>query len=237
VTVGDAYGALLRDAFAGRRPYELVERDDGYIAVGRFDYLAPRRRWLAVERRAFRHLHGRVLDVGCAAGRLGVELASRGQDVVGIDVSEGAVALAAERGLSAHLLRFEDIDDRFGAFDTVAMFGNNFGLFGTAARAPKLLRKLRKIVPPGGRIVATSLDPAATDDPSHLAYQAHNRTRGKLPGQLRLRVRYLDLATPWFDYLLVAPSEMAELAEDGGWRCSTFVRDDGPVYVGVLERL
>lgn len=237
MTLGDAYGALVRDVYEGRQPFEIVERNDGYIGVGRFDYLAPRRRWLAVERRALRQIRGRVLDVGCGPGRLGTELMARGQEVVGIDVSPGAVALAAERGVPAHVLRFEDLDDRFGSFDTIAMLGNNFGLFGTPARARRLLRRLHRLVRQGGRIVATSLEPTKTDDPIHLAYQARNRERGRLPGQLRLRVRHLDLATPWFDYLLVAPDEMAELAEAGGWRCSRFIRDDGPVYVGVLERL
>jgi hypothetical protein len=37
-----------------------------------------------------------------------------------------------------------------------------------------------------------------------------------MPGQLRLRVRWRDLAGPWFDYLIVSPTEMAVLVRRVG---------------------
>jgi hypothetical protein len=116
------------------------------------------------------------------------------------------------------------------------MAGNNFGLFGTPARARRLLRRLHALTSPGARILGTSTDPLLTDDPLHLAYHARNRERRRPPGQLRLRVRHRELTTPWFDYLIVPPDAMGELAAAGGWRLVSTIRDDGPVYVGVLEK-
>ena len=98
----------------------------------------------------------------------------------------------------------------------MVMFGNNFGLFGSPSKARRLLQGLRPLV---GRIVAASNDPAATDDPADLlAYQERNRGRGRMPGQLRLRVRYRDLTGPWFDYLIVSPDEWpaSSKAQTGG---------------------
>jgi SAM-dependent methyltransferase len=232
---GDAFGRMLLDAFEGRgKVHEIVERDDGFIAVAQLDYFAGARRWPAVERRALRFVRGRVLDVGCGAGRVALELQSRGRDVVAIDVSPGAVEVSRRRGVrDVRLLPFEEVDATLGGFDAVVMYGNNFGLFGSRAKAQRMLRRLHELA---DRIVATSTDVYATDDPVHLAYHERNRRRGRMAGHLRLRVRHRNLATDWFDYLLVSPEEMRALAEEAGWRIHRLVRDAGPSYVGVLRK-
>jgi SAM-dependent methyltransferase len=212
---------------------EIVERDDRFIAASMLNYFAPVRRWAAVERRALRSVQGRVLDVGVGAGRVALELQARGREVVAIDVSPGAVEVARRRGVrDVRLLAFDDVDESLGRFGTVVMFGNNFGLFGSRAKARRRLRQLRSFV---GRIVATSNDPYATDDPTHLAYQERNRARDRMSGQLRLRVRHRDLVGPWFEYLIVSPDEMAEIVEGTGWRIRRLVQDEGSYYVAVLD--
>ena len=213
---------------------EIVERDDGLIGAAMLDYFAPVARWPGVERRALRSVRGRVLDVGVGAGRVALELQRRGRTVVGIDVSPGAVEVARQRGVrDVRLLAFEDLDPSLGYFDTIVMFGNNFGLFGSASKARRLLRRLR---PMADRIAAASLDPYTTDDPVHLAYQQRNRERGRMSGQLRLRVRYRDLIGPWFDYLVVSPDEMASIVEDTQWRIRRLLEDErNGYYVAILE--
>ena len=211
---------------------EIVERDDGYIAVSTFDYLAPVHKWKAVERRALRYVRGPVLDVGCGAGRVTLELRTRGREVVGIDPSPGAVEVTRRLGVrDVRLMRLEDVDESLGHFGTVLMYGNNFGLFASRTKARRLLRKLR---PLADRIVAGSNDPYRTDDPAHLAYQERNRRRGRMAGQLRLRTRYKNLVGPWFDYLLVSPDEMTEVVAGTGWHIERFVRDESSYFVAVL---
>jgi SAM-dependent methyltransferase len=225
----DAFGQMLLDG-ADR---EIVERDDGFVSTSMLIYFAPVRRWGAVERRALRWVRGRVLDVGVGAGRVALELQERGREVVAIDVSPGAVQVAQRRGVrDVRLLALEDVDASLGQFDTLVMFGNNFGLFGSRAKARRLLRQLRPFV---RRIVATSNDPSKTEDPVHLAYHERNRKRGRMPGQLRLRIRYRDLIGPWFEYLIVSPDEMAEIVEGTGWEIRHLIRDEDSVYVAVLE--
>jgi SAM-dependent methyltransferase len=227
--VVDAFGQTLLD----RADPEIVERDDGFVSSSMLDYFAPVRRWAAVERRGLRFVRGRVLDVGVGAGRVALELQKRSRDVVAIDVSPGAVETARRRGVrDVRLLALEDVDASLGHFDTVVMYGNNFGLFASPTKARRLLRRLRHFV---DRIVATSNDLYRTEDPVHLAYQARNRERGRMAGELRLRVRYRDLIGPWFSYLIVSPSEMAEIVEGTGWEIRRLVQDDGSYYVAVLE--
>jgi hypothetical protein len=99
------------------------------------------------------------------------------------------------------------------------------------------MRRLQRLTGDRARIVATSVDPYATEDESHLAYQERNRSRGRLPGQLRLRVRHRRYRSPWFDYLIVSREEMAGLADRGGWRLArTLDEPESPIYVGVLEK-
>lgn len=230
----DAFGRWCIDAVEGRTTgNEIVERDDGFIAVSTFDYLAPVRRWKAVERRALRYARGRVLDVGCGAGRVALELQARGRHVVAVDPSPGAVEVARRRGVrDVRLMRLEDVDGSIGHFDTVLMYGNNFGLLASRSKARRLLRKLRPLT---DRIVAGSNDPYRTDDPAHLAYRERNRRRGRMAGQLRLRVRYRDLTDPWFEYLLASPDEMTDIVDGTGWRIHRFVRDEGTYFVAVLR--
>lgn len=213
---------------------EIIERDDGFVDAAKMAYFAPAARWPAVERRALRWARGRVLDVGLGAGRAALELQRRGRSVVGIDVSPGAVEVARGRGVrDVRLLAFEEVDESLGHFDTIVMFGNNFGLFGSPSKAQRLLRRLR---PLADRIVAASNNPYATEDPAHLAYQERNRERGRMSGQLRLRNRYRDLVGPWFDYLIASPDEMATILEATPWRIRNLIEGaDSGYYVAILE--
>ena len=130
-----------------------MERDDGFVYTGDpSDYFAPYGRWPATERRAMRFVRGRVLDVGCGGGRLCLEAQSRGLEVVGIDISPGAVEACRRRGVrDVRLLGIDDADESLGLFDTIVMFGNNFGLFGRPAAARRLLRRFARLTTDRGR--------------------------------------------------------------------------------------
>ena len=160
------------------------------------------------------------------------ELQARGRKVVAIDASPGAVEVTRRRGVrDVRLMRLEDVDASLGNFGTMLMYGNNFGLLGTRSKARRLLRRFR---PLADRFVAGSTDVSRTGDPVHLAYERRNRRRGRMPGQRRLRVRYRNLASPWFDFLQVSPDELSDLIDGTGWSVKRLVRNDGLYYVAVL---
>jgi SAM-dependent methyltransferase len=236
----DAYGRLILDFLEKGEGIEVVERDGGLINASSFGpaaYFAPFRRWPKAERRALRYARGRVLDVGCGAGRVALELQERGHEVVGIDLSPLAVEVSRRRGVrDARELPVTRVSGELGLFDTIVMFGNNFGLMGSRRRAPWLLRRFRSLTNEGARILAESVNPYTTDKPEHLAYHQRNRRRGRMAGQLRIRIRHGTYSTPWFDYLLASPEEMAELAEGTGWELARVIDEGEHVYVGVLER-
>jgi hypothetical protein len=125
----DAFGRLLMDLVSGQQVDEIVERDDGFVFAsdGRY-YLAPFRRWWPQERRAMRFVRGRVLDLGCGAGRVSLHLQNRGLDVVGVDVSPMAVATARRRGVAdARVGTVATALTKGQLFDTILLLGNNLG--------------------------------------------------------------------------------------------------------------
>lgn len=88
----DPYADALRD---GRGPL-FLRRTDGWLLPLEVE------RWCAradaADLSALRRCEGAVLDVGCGPGRLVAALALRGRTVLGIDVSEAAVAHTVRLG-------------------------------------------------------------------------------------------------------------------------------------------
>jgi SAM-dependent methyltransferase len=238
--VGDAFGRVLTQCWrAGARSgtaFAVVERDDGYIdAHDAAAYFAGRDDWPEVERRIVADAAGRVLDVGCGAGRHAAVLAADGLDVVGVDTSPGAVAVARERGVDARPGSATALPPVIGAFDTVLLLGNNVGLLGSAGTAPVVLAELARVTVPGGRLLVSGIDPFDTDDAEHRAYHRWNRERARLPGQCRIRLRHGALATEWFDYLFVSEDELRALVEGSPWTVGRWERD-GRGYAVRLDR-
>ena len=235
----DAYGAAILDHWREECGYEIVERDDGWIdySEGPPAYFAPYQDWTPHQREAIGLARGRVLDIGCGAGRHSLHLQERGHDVAGIDTSPSAIEVCRKRGLkNAIVMSVTKIGTELGTFDTILMLGNNFGLFGGYGGARWLLRRFKSITPENGRIIAESLDPYATENPDHFAYHRRNRNRGRMAGQLRLRVRYGAFKTPWFDYLLVSKNGMEGILRGTGWAVSCFVDHGNGLNIAIIER-
>ena len=250
--VGDAFGEMIRDAYAvhtgtGPRPLaggryprpviEVIERDDGLINGALADhYLSEPADWRPFDHRAAGLCRGRVLDIGVGAGRIAVELQSRGFAVTGLDTSRGAIEVSRRRGLRDTVLNTVDEFSRASVrYDTFLLLGNNLGLIEGPERAPAFLAALARLANPGARIIAQGTDPYGTTDPVHVGYHEANRARGRLGGQLRLRLRYRELASDWFDYLNCSVAELSGLLEGTSWRLKSIDDRDHPYYLAVME--
>jgi SAM-dependent methyltransferase len=95
----------------------------------------------------------RVLDAGCGTGRVAVELARRGYDVVGVDNDASMLAVARRspdvRWSDADLSALE-LDDRF---DLVVAAGNVV-VFLAEGTEHEVLRRLAAHLVPGGLLVS-----------------------------------------------------------------------------------
>jgi len=238
----DAYGEQLWSYFkTGGPKSELIERDDGLISAGAYGpalYFSEYKNWSSIEKEAMKYVRGRVLDIGSGGGRHSLYLQGKGLDVTGIDNSPLAIKICRLRGLKkAKVMSIEQIGQfKPDSFDAVIMMGNNFGLFGSYNRARILLKKLSRITSPEAVIIAATRDPYTTKDPAHLAYHNLNRKRGRMPGQLRLRVRYDRHVGTWFDYLLVSKDELKEILRNTGWEVRRFIDGKDGGYIMLLAR-
>ena len=238
----DAYGHQMWPFLTGGPSVEVVERDDGFVSVapGNSYYVADVRQWTATERQAIQFARGgTALEVGCGAGRVALYLQRRGFRVTAIDNSPWVIKTTRARGVTdARVLPFEKIGQLpSGSLDAIAMFGNNFGLFGSRARARKLLKQLHRIARDRAVLLAQSLDPHKTTEPAHLRYGRRKQRRGRMPGQIRIRIRFNEWIGSWFDYLLVSSSEISAIVEGTGREGNRFLSDDGPRFVAVLRRV
>lgn len=237
----DAFGQGMIDYYQGEEVTEIIERDDGYMGIsgGPAIYFAPYDEWPEAEQAAIQLAHGRVLDIGCGAGRVCLYLQERGHEVVGIDNSPLAIKTATRRGvIDARILSITQVSRKvLGQFDTLVMFGNNFGLMGNPQRAKWLLRRFYGMTSADGLILAESRDVYDTTEPDHLAYHAWNRQRGRPAGQVRLRVRYKRVIGEWFDYLMVSRPEMQEILVDTGWKIrQLFQKENRADYVAAIMK-
>ncbi|WNM32427.1 class I SAM-dependent methyltransferase [Streptomyces sp. Li-HN-5-11] len=156
--VDEPYSAALR---TGRGPL-FLRRADGWLLPLEVE------RWCAqpdaVDLEVLGRCEGSVLDVGCGPGRLVAALAARGRQVLGIDVSETAVARTLRLGGPA-LRRsvFEPLPGE-GHWDTALLMDGNIGIGGDP-RA--LLDRLARLLRPGGLLLAETVS-ADVDERVHV---------------------------------------------------------------------
>jgi SAM-dependent methyltransferase len=131
-----------------------------------------------------------VLDAGCGTGRVAIELARRGVDVVGVDADASMIAAARRRAPELTWIHADlcglDLGRRF---DVVVLAGN-VPLFTPAGTQAELVASCARHLRPDGVLVAGfQLGPAYPVD----AYDAHGAAAG-----LTLVGRWSTWdATPW----------------------------------------
>lgn len=134
---GDDYDASLKKRLEGRNPHG--EADFIQDAIARLLPPAP---------------PPRLLDAGCGTGRVGIELARRGFDLLGVDVDEGMLA-AARRKAPEFEWMLADLAslDLPRTFD-LALLAGNVMIFVGRGNERAVLRNLSRHLRPGGLLVA-----------------------------------------------------------------------------------
>jgi 2-polyprenyl-3-methyl-5-hydroxy-6-metoxy-1,4-benzoquinol methylase len=228
-----------RSRFNGIESFEIVERDDGFFSVtpGAKIYFSVYEDWPDMDKQAMNYVRGRVLDIGCGAGRHAIYLQEKGLDVLGIDYSARAIEVCRQRGLArAEVVPITKVSRSLGTFDTILLMGNNFGLVANVKRARWLLRRFAAMTSDDARIIAQTIDVYQTDVPEHLAYHKWNRSRGRLAGEVRIRIRYKRFVTEWIDLLMVSESELRELLKGTDWELTETLSEDNGRYTAVIVK-
>ncbi len=229
--MNDTFGEALMAYLEGGTKFHEIERDDGKIDV--IDtgwYFQPFSSWRPIEQKIAGYAQGKVLEIGCGAGRVSKYLESQGHQVIGIDLSAYALQAAMIYGASdSRLIDANDMDFPEDYFDSASLLGNGLGLLGSLDASRRMLVNLSKIVRTNGVLIASSRDPAKTDDPQHLAYHQKNREQGKPIGLVKLRVNFEDRKGDWFGLLFVEVKEIDQLISGTGWVVEKLLTSDDPL--------
>jgi SAM-dependent methyltransferase len=237
---GDALGMALWDAHDWNMNLdEVIETNRGDIWVNRFGtrmYFASYPRWPTHEKTAIARMKGSMLDIGCGAGRHSLHAQALLHQITAIDASFLASEVARRRGVrEVHHLPIERAHELGKAcFDTVLLLGNGLGLFGNFTRGRQYLRMLHRLTTRDGIIIGESVDHTNhryLDEELCKASAQHT-----LHAQLRLRVRYRDTATPWFDYCYVSPNELETMIQSTGWNVREYHRGKQGRYAVILAK-
>lgn len=140
------------EASTGRRP--LAARGDAYDR--RFEKLARSGTDVHGEAAFVESLGPRsVLDAGCGTGRVAIELARRGMEVVGIDADPAMLATARRRApeLDWRLADLATVELAPSCFDAAVLAGNVM-IFLAPGTEAAVLSNLAGALRPGGLLVA-----------------------------------------------------------------------------------
>jgi SAM-dependent methyltransferase len=129
-----------------------------------------------------------MLDVACGKGRHSIQLAGKGFDVTGIDLSEDSIAEALQS--ENETLHFYKHDMRLpfwiNYFDYAFNFFTSFGYFKTRREHDNGIRTIAQAIKPGGVFIMDYLNVHYAED--HLIHQSEKEIDG---------VNFI--ITKWFD--------------------------------------
>jgi SAM-dependent methyltransferase len=210
--------------------YDDFERDE--VPVSYF-FRSPDQ-FPELENRALDLCRGRVLDVGAGSGCHSLALQDRGLEVTAIEILPDLVDILRERGVrDVRLATWMDVDA--GRFDTVFMMMNGLGLAETLGGLREFLKHARRLLGPGGQILADSIDVRVRMDREAAGTGTLERPDGRYVGELHFQLEFEGRKGPPFGQLYVDPETLGRYALEAGWGCEVLLAPDE--YGHFLARL
>jgi len=234
--VKDVFGKALMNYYNSDKTKIRLRRDDNYLDEEDLGvYFSGYDDFPEYEKKILKHADGKILDIGCGAGRHSLFLQKKGCSVVGMDFSKLAIKVSKIRGLKNCVLASAfSLPFKKNSFDSVLLMGNNFGICGN--NSENFLRKVYDVTSENGKIIAVSTNPEDTKKQEHLKYHELNRKSNKPVGLVNIRIEYKNTIGNWFELLLLGVNELKVLCEKTGWKIKQIVKGENGVYSMVLGK-
>lgn len=235
---GDVFGKAFLDFYLGTGTELVFERDDGYSDPSDVPvYFREYGEFPEYEKRVLSYVKGRVLDIGCGAGRHSLWLQGKGIDVTSFDSSPLVMELCRLRGVRQLILgAVQNLPFRKSTFDIIVLLGNGFGLAGRLEDTYRFLRRLHEVTKDDGLVLTDSRNYLLTREQAHLRYHEMNRDSGRPAGEVRIRAKCGSEISSWFHLLMVTRKEMENVCEETGWCVEEFFESSDPVFGAVLRK-
>lgn len=234
----DIFGYALYCYWKGdRKTPHLISRDDDDLDKSSLKIYFTKKLY-PTEKTVVQNVKGKILDVGCGAGRHLLHFQNRGFDITGIDASPAAIKVCKERGCKKAKV-MNAFHPKFSphSFHTILLFGHNIGIGGDLAGAQRLLSNFRKLIKSKGVLLLTTIDVTKTKKKIHQRYHQKNRAAGRYVGEVKIRIEYKDHIGDWFQWLHVEPKVLRRLAEKTGWSIKEIHETKNGEYSAVLTPL
>lgn len=215
----DVFGEAIKDYIQKNNSQEIIVQspdfDDDVIPVTylfrSFDQMPK------VEQKALALAYGKVLDVGCGAGSHSLVLQNDyNLSVDAIDISEGAIAVCKERGIT-NACQKDVFELRKPTYDTILMLMNGSGIIGRLSNIERFFTHIKTLLKPNGQLLLDSSDLSYlyTDDDGGFWIDAN----AEYYGEMRYKMKYKNLETDWFDWLYIDYETLQNAANANGFVC------------------
>lgn len=184
-----------------------------------------------IDQAALNLCHGKILDVGAAAGCHSIVLQNRGLDVTALEKSALAAGVLKKRGVKKVVNR-NVFDFNETGFDTVILLMNGSGIGGTLDGLKMLLLHLKNLISPDGQILMDSSDIGylfEEEDGSVWVDLANERYYGEMEYTLTYKEE-----TASFKWLFVDFDTLESLAGSIGLKCEKITES---VFYEYLARI
>lgn len=159
------------------------------------------------------HVKGKVLDIGCGAGRIMKYLQQHGHDVIGFDIDDVVVQLCKEQGIENVFVESYVNMQRLGIFDTLLLLNRSIGMAGNLEGIKLLLEKCHSCCATNGILIFDSLE-------------VQPELARERPGvfETRLRYKYNDRYSEWFPWVHIGRGVADKLLSNIGWSQKKIVK-------------
>ena len=217
------FGEALTDLYDGQPKGCFVVSDEtGDHPLGLAFYLTATPD--THEREALQHARGRILDVGCGAGRILKHLQDEGADASGFDIDPMLIALCKRRGISKVSVESYDNLSRFAPMDTILFLNRTICTAGSLSRVESLLSQCHQCCSCNSVLIFDSVE-------------VRPEMSNVQPGVMRnaLRFKYAGHAGEPFDRIYFTSNVAEDMIRKTGWFCQKIIRDRD-VYAMVCSR-